>query len=184
MGAEETPFDVDIERVPEIAGRVVGRDVEHLEVRDVVLDLGTLVYDEPELLEDRGDLAHRLDTRVERAATERPTGRRDVDRLALQAALELAAAECRAAVGQRGLDRLADPVGDGTDLRSVFGRQAADATQDRRQSPLLAEDVELERIERRSVGRRSDRGERFGLQRLEVAGQVGEIHRSPWIVTL
>ena len=176
MRAEESPLDVDVERVPQVARRVIRRDVEHLEVGDVVLDLGALVGDEPELLEDRGDLAHRLDARVERAAADRPAGRRDVDRLGGQAGLELAAAQRGAALGQRRLDGRADRVGDGADLRAVLGRQPADAAQDRRQSALLAEDVELERVERRGVRRSSDRASASRLQRLEVAGQVGEIH--------
>ena len=71
---EQAALDVDVERVPEVARRVVGRDVEHLEVREVVLDLGALVGHEPELAEDLRDLAHRLDARVERAAA-RSAGR-------------------------------------------------------------------------------------------------------------
>ena len=55
------PVEVDVERVPEVAGRVVGRDVEHLEVRDVVLDLRALVRDEPELAEDLLDPRDRLE---------------------------------------------------------------------------------------------------------------------------
>ena len=41
--AQQAALDVDVERVPQVAGRVVGRDVEHLEVGEVVLDLGALV---------------------------------------------------------------------------------------------------------------------------------------------
>ena len=50
------PVDVDVQRVPQVARRMVGRDVEHLEVGEVVLDLRALVHDEPELAEDLGDL--------------------------------------------------------------------------------------------------------------------------------
>ena len=69
---QQPALDVEVERVPQVARRVVRRDVEHLEVGEVVLDLRALVDDEPELAEDLGDLAHRLDARVEAAATDRP----------------------------------------------------------------------------------------------------------------
>ena len=58
----------DIERVPQVARRVVGGNVERLEVELVGLDLGRLVGHEAELAEDARDLALRLDERMERAA--------------------------------------------------------------------------------------------------------------------
>ena len=75
---------------------------------------------------------------------------------------------------------LADRVGDGADLGPILGRQGADAAQDAGQPALLAEDVELERLERGDVRGGRDRGERLRLERLEVAGQVGEVHVLPW----
>ena len=72
---QQVALDIDVQRVPQVARRMIGRDVEHLEVRAVVLDLGALVGHEPELPEDLGDLAHRLDARVERAARDRAPGR-------------------------------------------------------------------------------------------------------------
>ena len=71
VGPQEMALDVDVEGVPQVARRVVRRDVEHLEVRQVVLDLRALVDHEAELLEDRGDLARRLDDRMEGAAADR-----------------------------------------------------------------------------------------------------------------
>ena len=55
----------DIDRVPQVARRVVGRDVEQLEVQLVGLDLGRFVGDEAELAQDARDLALRLDERVQ-----------------------------------------------------------------------------------------------------------------------
>jgi len=66
---------------PEVARRVIRRDVEHLEVGGVALDLGTLVADEPELAEDLDDPADRLSDGVEVSAREWPSGRGHVDRL-------------------------------------------------------------------------------------------------------
>ena len=56
VGPQQPALDVDVERVPQVARGVVGRDVEHLEVGQVVFDLGALEDDEPELAEDLGDL--------------------------------------------------------------------------------------------------------------------------------
>ena len=74
VGPQEVAGDVDVERVPQVPGGMVGRDVEHLEVGQVVLDLGTLVDGEPEPAEDLGDPGHRLDDRVE-GTPGRPAGR-------------------------------------------------------------------------------------------------------------
>ena len=116
-----------------------------------------------------------------RAAPDRPAGRRDVDRLGGQAAGQRRAAQGRAALGERRLDRAADGVRDGADPRPVVGRQRADAAQDRRQPALLAEDVDLERLERGDVGARGDRRQGVVAQGLEVAGQVGEVHVRPFM---
>ena len=61
----------DVERVPQVARRVVLGNVEQLEVELVGLDLGRLVDHEAELAEDARDLALRLDQRVQRAARQR-----------------------------------------------------------------------------------------------------------------
>jgi hypothetical protein len=176
VGPQQPPLDVDIERVPQVARRVVGRDVEHLEVGEVVLDLRALVGHEPELLEDLGDLAHRLDARVQRAAVDGPAGRGDVDRLGGQARLELRAPERAAALAERTLDRLADRVGDGADLGPILSRQRADPAQHRREPALLAQDVKLEGLESRDIGGGLDRRECLRPEGLQIAGQVGEVH--------
>ena len=59
--------------------------------------------------------------------------------------------------------------------RSSAG-EGADAAQDAGQSTLLAEDVELDRLEGRDVLARGDRRQRVVAQRLEVARQVGQVH--------
>ena len=148
----------------------------------VVLDLGALVDHEPELAEDLRDLAHRLDARVERAAPDRPAGRRDVDRLGREARRELGPAQARRRAAEGGLDRRPDGVGDRADLGPVLGGQAADPAQHRGQAALLAEDVELERLERRACPGRPRSRQRVVAQRFEVAGQVGEIHVGPGVL--
>ena len=178
VGAQEPAVDVEVERVPQVPRRVVGRDVEHLEVGDVVLDLRALVDDEPELGEHVGDLAGGLGDRVEGAAADRPAGRRDVGGLGGEPGRELGAAETRSSLGQRGLDGRADLVRDGADLRAILGGQRADPAQDRRELALLAQDLDLLDVERRRVRRAGGRRDGARPQRLEVGGQLGEIHRA------
>ena len=134
---------------------MVGRDVEHLEVGVVVLDLRAFVDHEPELGEDVGDLARRLDDRVQGAAPDRAAGRRDVDPLsAARRAASSRAAEPLRASASAASTAAADLVGDRADLRAVLRGQRADAAQDRGQLALLAQDLELEGVEGRGVGRR------------------------------
>jgi hypothetical protein len=138
---------------------MVGRDVEHLEVGDVVLDLGAFVRDEAELLEDARDLGHALDARVERATTDGTAGERDVDGLRDQPGRQLAAADVRPALSDGRLDGDPDRVRDGPDLRAVLGRQRTDPAEHAGQAALLAQHVELDRVERRGIGRGRDRGQ-------------------------
>ena len=160
---------------------MVGRDVEHLEVRQVVLDLRALVGDEPELVEDLRDLAHRLDAGMEVAAANGPAGRRHVHRFGDQPGGQLGAAHRGRALGKRRFDGRPHRVADRAHLRAIVGRESSDATEDRRQPALLAEHVELQRLERAGVSSALDRGERIRAQRLEIAGQVGEIHVGPCV---
>jgi hypothetical protein len=163
---------------------VVGRDVEHLEVGEVVLDLRALVDHEPELAEDLGDLAHRLDARVEAAAADLAARRRDIDRLGRQATGQGGATEVGASLGEGRLDVASDGVGDGTDPRPIVGRERPDPAQDGGQTALLAEDIDVERLERSDVAGRRDRRERLVAQRLEFAGQVRQVHGLPLRIVL
>ena len=104
---------VDVDGVPEVAGRMVGRDVEGLEVELVALDLRALHDDEAELAEDARDLALGLAQGVERAAPARPPGQADVLSLGDEPPLERLGLEARATGGDRRLDRLANRVGEG-----------------------------------------------------------------------
>ena len=173
---QQVPLDVDVERVPQVARRVVRRDVQHLEVADVVLDLGALVHDEAELPEDVGDLRDRL---VDRMAAATPDGPPGVVTSTASAASRVVSSEPRSSVPRSARApsiAVRTLLAMAPDPRTVLGRQGADPAQDASQAPLLAEDVELERLERGDVRRGRDRGQRVRLERLEIAGQVGEIH--------
>ncbi len=157
-----------------------GRDVEHLEVGEVVLDLGTLVDDEPELGEHLRDLACGLDDRVEAASPDRASRGRDVDSLGREPGCELGAPEPGSRIPQRRLDGQPDLVGHRPDLGPILGREAADPAQDRRQPALLAEHVDLERVERGRVRRGCGSVDRVRPQRVEVLRELREIHGWQW----
>ena len=86
------------------------------------------------------------------------------------------APEDRATRRERRLDRQADRVGDGADPRTILGWERADPARDGGQPPLLAEDVDLERLKGCDVGRSLDRSQRLVPEGLQVVGQFGEVH--------
>ncbi len=170
---QEVALDVDVERVPQVARRVIGRDVEHLEVGQVVLDLGALV--------GRRTRTGRRSRRSRAIASmlgwrlPRRIGRPGVVTSTVSAARRPVSAEPRRSVPRSArarLDVAADGVGDGADARPVVGRQRPDPAQDGRQPALLAEDVDLERLERGDVAGapRSTRGRRRAAPRGRGSG--------------
>src|SRR5918997_2700021 len=78
----------DVGRVPQVPRRVIGRNVEQLEIELVGLHLGRLVRHEAELAEYALDLALRLDQRMQRPARQSPSGERDVGSLAREPDVE------------------------------------------------------------------------------------------------
>ena len=156
---------------------MVGRDVEHLEVRDVGLDLGSLVGHEAELAEDLGDPRDGLDDRMEGPARDDPGRRGDVDRLRGQARLERRRAGPPARLHERRLDRLAHLVHDHADPRPILDRQRADPAHEPGQRAALAtEVVQVELVERRKVGCPRDAGQGLVAERTELGGQGREVH--------
>ncbi len=115
---------------------------------------------------------------MERAAADRAARQGHVDRLRAQTLPELRVAEDAAPLANRAFDRGSNAVGDRPDRRPVVGRQCADPAQDAGQAALLAEDLDLEDIDRRHLRRSLDRRARFGGERLQVVGELGQIHGS------
>ena len=94
-----------------------------------------------------------------------------------EACVELGRAERRPPLRDRALDLARARV---FATAPTFGRssagQRADPPQDARQAALLAEDVELERLDRGDVRRGGERRRGLLGEGLEVAGQLGEVH--------
>ncbi len=109
---------------------------------------------------------------------QRPTRRRHVQSLPDEAGGELRRTEIAASLAERRLDRSPNGVRDGADPGPVVRGERSDAPQHTRQLALLAEHLDLESIERRRVGGACNRLQRAGTKRVEIAGQVGEVHGS------
>ena len=174
---QEAAVDVDVQRVPQVARRMVGRDVEHPEVRGVALDLRPLVRHEPELAEDLRDPADRLLDGMQTAARDRPAGRRDVDGLRGQPGRESGLGRALPCVREGRLDRLANLVHDRPHARPIVGGQLPDPAHQACQGAALATEIgDVELLERRDVGRGGDPRQRLLAERAELAGERGEVH--------
>ena len=82
-----------------LAGGMLGRDVEGVEVVPVALDLRTLGDGEAEVGEDRGHLLHYLADRMDRALAFRAGGERHVGPFAGDAGVESGVGEAGAGLG-------------------------------------------------------------------------------------
>ena len=155
---------------------MVGRDVEGLEVELVALHLRALHDDEAELAEDARDLAFRLRQGVQRAPPGRAAGHRDVLGLDPQALLQGRRLEAQAALGEGSFHGLADRVGQGADPGPVLRRERPDASQQRPQLSLAAEDAGFDRVQalRRSRSRDGGHGARPEVVELDL--ERGDVH--------
>ncbi len=113
---------------------------------------------------------------MERAARNWPARQRYIDLLRGQAeGLDLPV-QISAANGQGSLDGLTHLIGHGPYARPVLGRERTDATQDGSEIALLAQVLDLERLERHriSCGRNLRQG--ACLQASQIGAQAFEIH--------
>src|ERR1035437_987777 len=151
------PWDVHVQGVPQVARRMVWGDVEHLEVREVVLDLRPLVDHEAELSKDLRYGSDRLWDGMERAAGDSAARQRDIHLFGKQTLGLNCGVEFRSPRHQGALDRLAHLVGDGTDTWSVLCRERPNTAQDGCQVSLLAEILDLELLQIQYLGKKGDR---------------------------
>jgi hypothetical protein len=169
---------VHVEGVLHVAGGVVGRDVEGLEVVPVELDLRPVGHLVAEPLEDPDDALAGLGDRVTTAPRRQAAARqRDVERRTRQLGLQRRPGQRPLAGGQQRLDLVADAVGHLADPRTLLGRQGAHAAQDRRELALLAQEADPQLLERPLVGGRGGGLARAGGERFELSQQVG--HAAP-----
>ena len=164
---------VDVEGVLHVPGRVIGRDVQGLEVVPVELDLRTARHLVPEAAEDGDDLLGGPGDRVAVPAREQPPPRQGhVDARALQLLLEPGVVDALPRPDEERLDLVAHPVGDLADARALLGRELPHAAQHRRDLALLAQVADPQLLERPVVGRRGDGLPGPFRQGLQVTDQV------------
>ena len=148
-----------VEGVVLLPGRVLGRDVEGVEVVPVALDLGALGDGEAEVGEDGGDLVHHLADRVDGALGDRARRQGDVGPFAGDAGLERGVGEAGAGLGQGLGEVVLERVERGAGGLARLGRHGAEAAHEERDLALLAEGGEAHLLERRLVGGGVDGGQ-------------------------
>ena len=138
----------EIERVVHRPRRMALGHVERGEVVPVVLDLGPGGDGEAHVGEDLGQFVHHLADRMDRTARGLGRGQRQVDPLARQPRLERRALERRLALGQRSGHAFAQAVYPGALVLPLLRRHPSQRLQQRRNRPLLAEELDAQRLER------------------------------------
>jgi hypothetical protein len=129
------------QRVPQVARRVVRRDVEQLEVVGLGLDFGSLEHLEAVGVEDLAQVAHEGLDRVQVTDGRRPAGRRHVDRLGRQAGLEVGLAQGLEPLVDGRLELTADLVRSLPHGRALLGGHRSQLPQERGELPRSAEQV-------------------------------------------
>ena len=152
------------------------REVERLEVVEVLLDLGTFGDLEAHISEDLGELGLHARERVRLGDGGLPRGQRDVDRLGGEASRQLGLFEGLLARFEGSLDRLLGAVRDLARLGLLLIGQLADDAHQRLHLPLATEVAvfDLEGIFER--GDLLELGDRLLLQGEEIGLQLGDIH--------
>ena len=129
------------QRVPQVARRVVGRDVEELEVVLLGLDLWALEHLEAVGVEDLAQVAHHRLHRMQVPDRQRPARRAHVDRLGRQPRLEVAVLE----LAEPSLDRRVELRRSSFASWPIAGRSAAgtepSCAQERGQASRSSEQV-------------------------------------------
>ena len=173
MGAQH-PAILEVEGVVHGPRRMMGRDIERLEVVVVVLDLGAFRDLEAELAEQCLDARQRPGDGVQPARAAAAPGQGHVQALFRQAPLQGLPLQIGLARFDGRLQPLLGLVDDGPGHLALLGRQAAELLQPGRQAALLAEVLHTDGVQRLQVA-----GSRYGL--LGLIHQLRDffLHESP-----
>src|SRR6266851_4222023 len=138
----------EVERIPVLARRMAGRDVERLDVVPLGLDLRAELDLVAQRFEHCLDLALHLREHVDVAAADRRAWKRDVDRLRFGDLGQPRFLELVPLGRQRRLDRALGLVGRLAESSALLRRQLADVRQQAADAPVLAaEVVDLDRCQ-------------------------------------
>ena len=158
----------EIEGVVHRPRRVVGGDVERLEVVEVVLDLRAFRDAESRPAEDCLDSQARARHRMKAADRLSAARQRHVDCAAAELTLERDSVELRAPRIEGSRDAVLRLVDRGACALALIGRKASETLQQLRHGALAAENLHAHRIERGKIRARFDVSECARDQRLQV----------------
>ena len=155
------------EAVLRVAGGMVGREVQRLEVMAVVLDLRAVGDRVAHTQEDLLDAAPHDRDRMESAPSRAPSGQCDIDLLGRAASLDLALLEVGRQEGDGLFDLSLGGVGPGAESPPLLRRNIPDAGKESRHEPLFPPEVApLQPFEIRA---RWDAGGRLRAETIENA---------------
>ena len=160
----QVPLVIAVEGVLHLPRRVVGGDVERLEVVVVKLDLGTVEHRVAHRDEDLLDLAAHLRQGVERAPHLRCSGQGGVEAFALALGGEPRFLEGSAARLDRRLDLLLEQVGPLADDATLLRGQARDRREQLGHRALLADELAVDGAEGLGITGGLDARQRLGAQ--------------------
>jgi hypothetical protein len=156
--------DIQVERILHGSRRMVGRNVQRLEVVPVVLDLRALRDPVAHAREHVDDLAFDDGQGVQRASPRAAARQRDVDAVGGQQSLLLRRLKLAAPALERRLERGAHLVRDEADAPSIVRLERTEGTLRLRERGLAAEHGDLRRLQ---LVERPGR-----LERLDAAGSL------------
>ncbi len=141
-----------VERVHLGARRVLGGDVQRVEIVPVGLDVRAFGDGKAHLGEDRRQLVRDLADRMDRALRRRAGRERDVQPLGAQPLVERRVGQRRLARRDGGVDLVLQRVEGGAGGLALVGRHAAELAHHQRDLALLAQRRDAHRLDRRLVG--------------------------------
>jgi hypothetical protein len=159
---------------------MVRREVQRLEIVEVVLDLRAIGELVAEATEDLGDALQRAADRMHAAAGGIATGQGDIDGFAGQARIQRGIVQRGLARGQRRGDRIARAVDRLARGLALVAGQGTERLQLRGDAAALAEQAHAQGFQCVGRGGRGDVGQRPGGQRFDVAHLVSESHKHEW----
>ena len=153
---------LDIERILRVAGGMVFRQVQQLEVERIQLHLRAFRHVEAHAGEHVDHFVLHLVQRMHRARFGEGTRLGHVDGFARELHFALGGAQRAAALVDHRADALAGGVDERAHLRALFGAELAHAAQKLRQAALFALKLHAQRLQRGGVVGLFQRFARFG----------------------
>ncbi|GHB98219.1 hypothetical protein GCM10010080_08200 [Thermomonas carbonis] len=170
----------EVERVVHGARRVVRREVQRLEVVEIVLDFRAVGEFVAKPAEDLGDPLQRAADRMHATAGGIAAGQSDVDGFAGQARVQRGIVQRDLACKKRFADRIAGAVDRLARSLALLAGQRAQGLQLGSDAAALAEQAHAQRFQCIGRGGRGNLGQRLRGQRFDVAHVFSDPHKHTW----